>query len=176
MESSCLVALIIALLADFMEVVAVRNTYLGFSSKNDSPQSFFDQWKTLDPEFLEETFAYRGRNNGLLNLSSLMNALSLFVLVVPIIQVSWILSQGGRQHLGLHAAVFLLAMAAAICKLVVSLMMIGARGSFKFIEERFEVGDWELQTSNGNDNGDGVGWRVLEMIHIIIEGKNLQLS
>ena len=172
MESSCLVALIIVFLADFLDVVTVRIKYLQFSSRSFSDQ----EWKTLDPEFLEETFAYWGRNTWLLNLSSLMDALSLFVLAVPIIQVSWILSQGGRQHLGLHAAVFLFAMAAAICKLVVSLMMIGTRGSFKFIEERFEVGDWELQTSNGNDNGDGVGWRVLEMIHIIVHGKNLQLS
>ena len=173
MELSCLIALVITLLADFLEVLTVRGFYVGRSDRKSGSLSYFEQWKALDPEFLEESFAYRGKNNRLLNLSALLNAASLFVLVVPIIQVSWILSQGGRQHLGLHAAVCLFAMAAAICKLVVSLMMIGTRGSFKFIEERFEVGDWELQTSNSNVNGDGVGWRVLEMIHIVVVGKNI---
>lgn len=169
MEISCLIALVLVFIADVLEVVTVRK----FFSFNKSLSGGFtvESWEKLDPDFLREVFANRAKMSTLSGITSIMSALSIFALIIPMIQVSWILSQGGKRHVGLHAAVCVLAMACGFTELITSLMMIGARGAFSFIVEMFDLDDWQLQRDNDEDSGgDGTGYRVLEMIDIVVNG------
>lgn len=173
MDPSCLVALVIVFIADLLEILSIRDDY-SFIVNGPSPTStlsFYEGWTQFDPAFLQNKFIRRAQINGLASFATLINALSLFAVIIPILQVSWVLSRGGKKDLGLHAAICVLAMASSFCILIVSLMMIGARGAMKLIVERFEISDWGVTTNDDMTSmSDNTGWKVLGMIEIVVIG------
>jgi hypothetical protein len=173
MEITCLVALVIVFIADVLEIFTVRR-FFAFS-RSISGTFTYESWKNLDPEYLKEVFENRVKMSTMAGVTSIMSALSIFALIIPILQVSWILSQGGKRHVGLHVAVCVLALACGFTELITSLMLIGARNAFVFIVEMFDLDDWQLQRSDdeSGSGGDGTGYRVLELIDIVVNGKNL---
>lgn len=170
MEITCLVALVIVFIADVLEIFTVRR-FFAFS-RSISGTFTYESWKNLDPEYLKEVFENRVKMSTMAGVTSIMSALSIFALIIPILQVSWILSQGGKRHVGLHVAVCVLALACGFTELITSLMLIGARNAFVFIVEMFDLDDWQLQRSDdeSGSGGDGTGYRVLELIDIVVNG------
>jgi hypothetical protein len=174
-EYSCLLAIVITFVSDIVELIPFnRIPEEADSDDNDggaSGTSYFDKWTNLNPSFLEMTFEHRSKYSGLESLSLILGALSTFALIVPIAQVSWILSHGGRRSLGLHSAVVIVAMVMGMCELIVALMTVGARQSFQFITDTFELKDWNLLSATDDESGnDGTGYRVLELIDFSVNG------
>jgi len=123
-----------------------------------------------DPIYLEERFDKRSEHRGFDDIVSMLSALSLFALFVPIFQVSWILSRGGKRGIVRHITIFVLAMAGGLCELLSSLMMTGTRSMASFLSRNFELNDWGLCNNYESDNGDGLGWRVLELSYMMNRG------
>lgn len=177
-EISCLVAIVINFLSDIVELIPLNRLPPDEAGADDDTnldvdesQDPFVKWSMLDSNFLEKTFEHRAKNSGLESLSLILGALSTFALIVPIAQVSWILSHGGRRNLGLHSSVVIVAMVMGMCELIVALMTVGARQSFEFIISMFELKDWGLLSATNNEDGkDGVGYKVLELIDFSLNG------
>jgi len=160
MEISCLVALVLVVSSNILGAIVTSKTYLRSSSTYEFS---FEDWKELDPAYIERQFEYRLSHVGLANFASIIKALSLLGVFVPILQVSWILSNGGKRRVASHAAICVLALAGGLCELFVNLMMIGVRSAVSWLVTDFNMDDW-------NEEGDGTGWRVLEIVYLTVRG------
>jgi len=141
----------------------------GYDSSSDSDTSG-TRWNH-DPSHIEEFFAKRARSRGLDDGASLARALALFALFVPIFQVCWLSSRGGKRRITNHVTIFVLALAGGLCELLSSLMMTGTRSMAAFLCKRFEMNNWELSgNDDGSGSGTGIGWRVLEISYMMNRG------
>jgi len=152
-DRSCLVALLFLLVANILEAI----------ERNNFPRLEFDKLKELDPDAIKTTFRNRNSWHFFFDFASMFSAIALFALLIPIFQVSWILSRGGKRKITLHITLFIVALAGGLCELIAQLLMAGVRGMASFLSTRFEMDNWSL-----NDSGnDAVGWRALEIAYMM---------
>jgi len=162
MESSCLIALLLVITGNILEAITASKTFL-----NRNHEFSMQNWQDLDPDYIKQNFEYRLSFLGLTNVASMMNALALFAVFIPMLQVSWILTNGGKRRLASHTAICALALAGGLCELIVNLMMIGIHNVVAWLVSSFKLDDW-------SEEGDGTGWRVLEVVSMTIRGKWIQ--
>lgn len=168
-DVSCLVAFIMTYLSNVLKYIQIAsrsrgNGWYGYGSSSGSSSS--PSWRT-SPSDIEGMFAKRSSIQGLEDVASMCRAIALFSLFVPIFQVCWILSRGGKCRIINHITIVVLALAGGLCELLSSLMMTGTRSMASFLSRRFELNDWEVCGDNGDD---GIGWRVLEMSYMMNVG------
>ena len=156
MDLSCVIALFLVLTSEFLGFFRYRSLF----SRDADRQ----KWHQLDPDYLETQFGTSAGSSGVSNAASIFKALSLFALLLPIVQVAWILSNGGRRHLTSFTAICLLGVSGGICELIANLMTVGLRTVERWIYKSFNLHSWV------NEN-DGSGYRVLELIHLMTNGK-----
>jgi hypothetical protein len=104
-----------------------------------------------------------------MNACGTFNALAWFLLAIPIIQLSWILSRGGKRQVAIHAAMACLALGGAVVEMLSKLLVVGGWHAANWISRDFNLGNW---TTAG---GDGMGWRALEVTFLVTEGALLQV-
>jgi len=170
-DASCLYAfllLYVSNILEFMQRTILRSGGYGAGGRHRS--STRDWFSYNDPSRLEEMFDTRSDHKGFDDAVSMLSALSLFALFVPIFQVSWILSRGGKRGITRHITIFILAMAGSLCEILSSLMMAGTRSMASFLSRDFELNDWGLSDNEDSDNGDGMGWKVLELSYMMNRG------
>jgi len=130
------------------------------------PTFDWDSYKTLDPTFLEEHWHDRNDLNGLHLAGSFIIALSWILMVVPILQVAYILSNGGRRALWLHSMMAVLAISAGVTEFVARLMRVGGFNTSNWIQKDFYLDNWAGSESDPN----GVGWKSLEVTYQLQSG------
>eukprot|EP00565_Helicotheca_tamesis_P008548 CAMPEP_0185728292 /NCGR_PEP_ID=MMETSP1171-20130828/3684_1 /TAXON_ID=374046 /ORGANISM="Helicotheca tamensis, Strain CCMP826" /LENGTH=251 /DNA_ID=CAMNT_0028396983 /DNA_START=292 /DNA_END=1047 /DNA_ORIENTATION=- len=118
--------------------------------------------RSLDPSFLESEWAHRQDTRAIYSASEFLLALGWLALCVPIIQLVWILSKGGRKRIGMHLLICALAVAGSITELLSRLMVVGVQNASEWVAREFNLDRW---LSSGED--DGLGWRTLEVVHIL---------
>lgn len=158
MDFSCVIALLLVLTSEFLGFFSYRS----FFSRDADRQ----KWHQLDPDYLETQFGTSAGSSGVSNAASIFKAISLFALLLPIVQVAWILSNGGRRHLTSFTAICLLGVSGGLCELIANLMTVGLRTVERWIYNSFNLHSW------GNEN-DGSGYRVLELIHLMTNGMTI---
>jgi hypothetical protein len=97
--------------------------------------------------------------------AGVIKTLAWFSFMVPILQVAWILSRGGKRKLGCHAFMSSLVIAGTLTEVISRLMLIGSYQATNWIAKDFNLYNW---TDRVND--DMIGWRVLQIAFIIVEG------
>lgn len=151
-------ALALVLISEILSYIEISRRFTG--AKRD-----YNSWKELDPDYLK-TMATDDRSLiGIINFASLVKAVSLFAFFVPMLQVSWILSRGGKRHLTAHVSICAMAAAGGMCELLSNLMMIGIRNTSSFITQTFNLDSW--------DDDTGTGWRVYEIMRLMVSGMML---
>lgn len=165
-DTSCLTALLLVIARNVLDVFTTSRTFYFYN--NDDSQFTFEDLAELNPDYIKLRFEFDTANLELFGFATMVNALATFAFFVPLLQVSWILSDGGKRRVASQALVLVLALAGGMCELIVSLMLLGIRstavgwiGSDTF----FNLDDWL-----GEDNGDMIGWRVLEVIYTVLNG------
>lgn len=151
----------------------------------DGGSSFFTNLTALDPLFIQEQWEYR-QDQYFVELSAgILNAMAWMVFCIPLIQVAyWQATRHGR--VALHVTVAALALGGSITELIARLMFIGATSTGNWLAKDFNLDSWMIlvvdTTTNGNggnsstnnddnnSNNDMIGWRVLEMIHLVTRG------
>mmetsp|Transcript_50179 Transcript_50179/g.60362 ORF Transcript_50179/g.60362 Transcript_50179/m.60362 type:complete len:290 (-) Transcript_50179:255-1124(-) len=119
----------------------------------------------LDPTYIQEQWVKRADGGTLIFVAGFLNTLAWLFLCVPIVQVGWILSKRGTHKIASHFLLMALAVVGTVVEVIARLMMAGLRGSTVWLSEKFNLANWTAQDSN-----DGIGWRVLEMIHVATDG------
>lgn len=130
----------------------------------------FESWKALEPKFLKQEWDHRRSIAPLFQTANIFNAFAWFLLSVPIIQLAWALSKGGRRKVGVHAAIATFALAGCFSELISRLLVFGSWTSANWISSTFNLDFW-LPDGLTQGEADNIGWRSLEVTFIITEGK-----
>ena len=92
-------------------------------------------------------------------------------------KLSWILSQHGSSRLWMHVAIALLVFCGSFTEWISRFFWIGSfLASKTLLDINFNKEDWlrpDIATDLGlatNPNGDGLGWRTLELNHFVVTG------
>ena len=127
----------------------------------------FESMKGLDPDYLASRWTDADQTSSRLFLASgILKTFAWFVFLVPILQMVWILSRHGQRKLGVHAMIASLALGGTLSELISRLMVIGAYSAAHWIASDFNLDSWLEDGTN-----DGTGWRVLELVYIVVEGE-----
>jgi hypothetical protein len=138
--------------------------YLIVRSFHRDRHSFnFSTWKDLEPEYIQREWQRRGDERGISSTARLLGAVAWFSLLIPILNVVWILSVGGKRRVGLHVVITALALGGSISELLARLMMVGVENVGVWLSR-----DWNLD--NWANEGDGLGWRTLEVAYMLSRG------
>lgn len=156
-DTSCIVCAALFFLANLLSIIYRALDYNQMSSED------YQTMLSLDPEFLQNAWTWRSKYVGLKTSAGMFNALAWFTFVVPILQTSWILSKGGKRHVGTHIFLAALVVAGSIIESVSRLMIIGVDSVSHWMASDFNLSSW-------NYRNDGIGWRVLEMVYETCNG------
>lgn len=129
----------------------------------------FEVWKDLDPTYIESRWVAREESRAIMMTAALFGALAWFWLIVPIVQSAWVLSRGGKRGVGAHMLLAALAICGGIIEFLARLLTVGMTNASQWLAKDFNLDDWDSE-------GDGTGWRVLEMIHIVTRGMLLWID
>ncbi len=174
MDISCLIALVLTVSSDVLDLIQTSRTFGYFN--NDNSGYTIDDLANLNTDYIKRRFMFDYENLELYGFTTILGALSIFAFFVPILQVAWILSDGGKRRVASMGLILILALAGGMCELIVSLMLLGIRstaigwiGSDTF----FNLDNWLGVIGDDDDgsNGDMIGWKVLEVTYTILNGK-----
>ncbi len=177
LDLSCCVALVLIIARDVFDIVRMSGTSRFWSRgttdvvNNDGTTAkfSFQDLGDLNPDYIRDRFAFDNEQRGIVDLSIMLNAIATMAFFVPILQVAWILSDGGKRRVASQALVLIMALAGGMCELIVSLMSLGIRST---VIGWFGNSDFfNLENWIEEDSGDMIGWRVLELVYTIMRGK-----
>lgn len=171
-DPKCLAAAICFLTSNVLFVVhgALEMKEESNANGGNTNQYFnYESWKDLDPSYIEIRWVQHVAQRPIMMCAALFGAMAWFWLMVPIIQSAWVLSRGGKRLVGAHMLLAALAACGSIIELLSRLMIVGMTNTAEWLAKDFNLDDW-------NSQGDGTGWRVLEMIHIVTRGMLLWID
>jgi len=165
MDVTCLLTVVFRLTSDVLRIVQ-------FAKRMSSDDMQFSQENmyALNPTYLQNQ--WESRSFALDTTAAMFSALSWLFLCIPILQISWFLSGGGKRGIASFTMVVVLAVTGSLCELISSLMVVGANSALNWISTDFELEDWDLVANTP----DGTGWKVLEMIHLCMRGMLLWID
>jgi len=126
----------------------------------------------LDPTYIQDEWDFRSDHRGTLMVAGGLNALAWLCFTIPVLQLSWILSRGGRRQIGIHVTMAVLVLAGSISEFLAWMFTVGMFTVSDWIARDFNLDNW----LGGEGNKDMVGWRVLEMSHLILQGLHMWID
>eukprot|EP00934_Nitzschia_sp_Nitz4_P008247 Nitzschia sp. Nitz4//scaffold45_size130396//102127//103128//NITZ4_003467-RA/size130396-snap-gene-0.143-mRNA-1//-1//CDS//3329552452//8237//frame0 len=133
------------------------------------PHFDFQEYKTLDPTYLETEWDYRLDYKGLFFAMGFVNAIAWLIFAVPLIQLAWVLSRNGTQAIGINVSIAMLAVAGTMTEWLASLFWLSMAARAGRLAKDYNLDDW-LRDDFGGDGDDGMGWRALEVSYRIASG------
>eukprot|EP00980_Cylindrotheca_fusiformis_P012331 scaffold3020_cov118-Cylindrotheca_fusiformis.AAC.1 len=155
MDITCILAALLFFIANLLQII-----YYGLESTREDKE---ETATTLDHEDIEAEWNWRIEHKPQLLAAGIMNAIAWFFFAFPMIQLAWVLSQRGAKSLWLHVAIALLVLAGSFTEWISRFMFIGSSMATELLVTQFNLDTWAYPE-------DGVGWRALEVTHIITTG------
>eukprot|EP00546_Thalassionema_frauenfeldii_P004101 CAMPEP_0178925362 /NCGR_PEP_ID=MMETSP0786-20121207/17869_1 /TAXON_ID=186022 /ORGANISM="Thalassionema frauenfeldii, Strain CCMP 1798" /LENGTH=167 /DNA_ID=CAMNT_0020600233 /DNA_START=89 /DNA_END=589 /DNA_ORIENTATION=+ len=121
------------------------------------------RWQSLDSSYLTKLWEFRRAAAPFFQASSILNAFAWLFLLVPIFQLSFILSRGGKRKIGIHTTIAVFAIVACFTEVISRVLFFGAWGSVDGISSSFNLNDWV-------STGDQMGWKSMEISWLITQG------
>ena len=145
----------------FMAGNALLITY--YVREFNRPHFDYDTYVSLDPDMIQQEWDFRIAHRPKYLAAGILNALAWFFFMFPIIQLAWILSQGGSKWISLHIGIGLLTMAGSFTEWISRFLYIGTTMATELLVTQFNLDSW-ITTD------DQIGWRSLEVTHIVTYG------
>jgi hypothetical protein len=136
-----------------------------YAKENGRDHYDLDQYKDLNPDYIQEEWKFRVKHRAPYLAAGLVNGLAWFCLAFPILQLCWILSFRGTRRLWLHVMVAILTLCGSFTEWISRFLYIGSSMATQLLVKEFQLDHWYSSNSN-----DGIGWRVLEVTHIVTSG------
>ena len=124
-----------------------------------------DVYRELDPDYIQQEWKFRTDNRAFFLTAGIINAMAWFFFAFPMIQLTWILSKRGTSQLWLHVSVAILVLGGSFTEWISRLLYIGSTMATQLLYKEFNLENWLSDTSQ-----DGIGWRTLEVTHIVTSG------
>jgi hypothetical protein len=163
-DISCLVSTVCFIISDSLSVV----TYVQSSPRNHFNYTALQE---LDPTYIEQQWKLRNESRQIELAGSLFNVAAWFSLTIPILQVAWVLSNGGKRMIACHFAIGSLALLGSVMQTVALLVFVGCANIAEWLSSGFNLNNWIGPNSN-----DQIGWRTLEVAYMISSGVFLWLD
>eukprot|EP00525_Craspedostauros_australis_P011537 CAMPEP_0198113438 /NCGR_PEP_ID=MMETSP1442-20131203/5108_1 /TAXON_ID= /ORGANISM="Craspedostauros australis, Strain CCMP3328" /LENGTH=366 /DNA_ID=CAMNT_0043770523 /DNA_START=41 /DNA_END=1141 /DNA_ORIENTATION=- len=127
-------------------------------------RSHFDRdlFEELDPAYIRLEWDHRIDNTALWTAAGFINGFAWLFLCVPIIELSWILSRRGTSSTSLHLAIAFFALAGSFTEWISRLYFVGSNIATRHLARNFNLDRWI-----SNNVQDDLGWRALEVTHLI---------
>lgn len=134
-------------------------------------RSHFDvtSYVNLDPGYIQMEWGFRNLNRPIYLSAGVVNTMAWFFLMFPVVQLAWILSQGGTKWISLHVAIAILVLTGSLTEWISHTLYIGASMTSELLSTQFNLDYWLTDMANGGD-ADNIGWRTLEIVHIVTFG------
>ena len=172
-------------------VLFMVSNLIGFAFLNRFRGHGHFSWKeyhALNTDLIQSEFENREDDYFFEISAAMLNSIAWMVFCVPLIQVAWIQSRQGTFLLETHTAIVVLALGGSITELVSRLLYIGTTATSNLLATKFNLENW-INISDGDaqaaedetvdvtaEDGDLIGWRVLEMIHIVMRGLTIWIN
>jgi hypothetical protein len=144
------------------------------SRKNHERDQFTrESYELLDPTIIEVRWIFRDDEKALFYASGFINGLFWIIFCIPICEMAWILTSGGKRTLGANVGIAVFAIGGAITEWISHLFWVGTSTTSLLLAKDFNLKDWlraDIATLMDIDGDDGLGWRTLEVNHIVTSG------
>jgi len=157
-DFTCIISAVLFFASNFMLIIFLSKEFRRIHFDEDL-------YRQLDPDYIQEEWDFRTRHSGFFLAAGLINSAAWFFFCFPLIQLSWVLSQRGSKSIGLHVGIGIFALFGAFTEFISRLMYIGSAGAAGLLTQQFNLSNWLSSGSN-----DDIGWRSLEVAHIVIHG------
>jgi len=165
MDLPCVLTVIFRITADVLRIARIWKQ----GGMTDASYSY-DYMKELNPIYIQGRFQDSAESQNHLTMwAALFSALSWFFLCIPILQITWFLSGGGKKRVASHAVIAILVVIGSFTELISFLMITGANSVMYWMASDFDL-------SFGGSDADGTGWRVLEMISLCVNGMTMWID
>jgi hypothetical protein len=164
MDISCATSAILFILSNILSIVSLKK----YQNRSNFDYEAFNE---LDPTHIQEEWEYRNEHRNLELSAGVINAVAWFSLLIPMLQVVWVQSVSGTRQLALHVTVVVLAFGAATTELIGRVLYTGSTNAAQWLAKDFNLDNWLSEDSN-----DEIGWRTLEMIHVVVRGMLLWID
>jgi hypothetical protein len=125
----------------------------------------YNEFTMLDPAYIQLDWAFRIQNQPLEIAAGFINAFSWLFLSIPMIQTAIMLSRGGTRQLSSHMGIGALMLTGCAMEFFARFMQLGISQWGKWLSEEYNLQNWVTPTSN-----DNIGWRTLEVSHLVSYG------
>lgn len=161
MDIACVLAALLFFIGNILyvvynvlEVESIHNIHKG-------------EFKNLDSEYIEDLWKSRRQFESIEIASSLINALAWSMFAVPILQLTWILSLGGKRNIAMHTTIAVMCLGACFTEFISLLFSVGMSNVTEWITKELNLSDWVDSAGRFHDN---VGWRTVELCALIYSG------
>jgi len=166
MEITCLVSAITFFLGNLIQMSVQRAKLTIMQNHWDKPT-----FRALDGEYLWKWWYHRRKLAEWDICAGFFMAMAWVFLAIPIVQIAYAESKGGKRKLWIHVTMACLAIIGCTTEFLTRLLEIGVWNSSNWIATNFEMKDW---TEDGNR--DFTGYRVLEIIYQVVSGTYLWMD
>jgi len=165
MDKACVVSALLFFTGNLVMILGVITELV--------PSLDVSKWKELDVAYIKKS--WQTDAHGLEVIGGLLVATAWFVFTIPMIQLAWVLSRGGKRNVPLHTMMVLLVIAGSFTELIARLLQMGMWGILGWVSKDFNISDW-IESSDNTGSSDNIGWKTLELISTVIRGKSHVMS
>lgn len=169
MDFSCILAALLMFTGNLLLVI-----WGGIEKSR--PTFDWKSYSSLDPSFLEEHWIDRTDLSGLHLAGGFIVAIAWIFLAIPICQLAWIMSDGGRRLIWLHAMICTMVFAGSSAEFGSRLMHIGSTNAAVWISREFSLDHWSTISDTNPADPNGVGWKSLEVSYQLVQGMILWID
>ena len=139
---------------------------IAYMMKERNKEHFdYEEFTLLKPSYIQEDWIFRRENTPMEIAGGFINAFSWLLLSIPMIQAVIILSRGGTRQLSNHVFIGVLMIAGCAMEFLARFMHLGISQWGTWLSTEYNLENWVSSTSN-----DNVGWRTLEISHLVNYG------
>jgi hypothetical protein len=146
-----------------------------FVTRRNQGQSGFsrDEYLSLDPTAIEERWSIREDEKALFYASGFLNGIFWIIFCIPICEMAWILTYGGKRAIGTNIGIAVFVIGGALTEWLSHLFWIGTSTTSMVLAKDFNLNEWlrsDIAILLDIDGDDGLGWRTLEVNHVVTSG------
>ena len=155
------------LLSALCFIVGNAITIVYYYQEYQRPHFNYNEYVELDPTYIQKEWQFRSDSRPLYISAGVINTFAWFFLMFPIVQLAWILSQGGTKWISVHVSITILVLTGSLTEWISHVLYIGSSMTSALLTGEFNLNNW---VTTDTSNPDEIGWRTIEVTHIVTFG------
>lgn len=155
------------LLSALCFIVGNTITIVYYYQEYQRPHFNYNEYVELDPTYIQKEWQFRSDSRPLYISAGVINTFAWFFLMFPIVQLAWILSQGGTKWISVHVSITILVLTGSLTEWISHVLYIGSSMTSALLTGEFNLNNW---VTTDTSNPDEIGWRTIEVTHIVTFG------